>query len=44
MATVLGEKGRRIHELTSVVQKRFNFLENSGELYAKNGKKYISFF
>lgn len=26
---VLGEKGRRIRELTSVVQKRFNFPENS---------------
>ncbi|KAK9762911.1 40S ribosomal protein S3, partial [Basidiobolus ranarum] len=26
---VLGEKGRRIRELTSVVQKRFNFPENT---------------
>ncbi|KAL3619975.1 hypothetical protein CASFOL_034887 [Castilleja foliolosa] len=31
---VLGEKGRRIRELTSVVQKRFKFPENSVELYA----------
>merc|ERR1712165_6939 len=31
----LGEKGRRIRELTSVVQKRFNFPENSVELYAE---------
>merc|ERR1711861_124729 len=32
---VLGEKGRRIRELASVVQKRFNFAENSVELYAE---------
>ncbi|PHU11626.1 40S ribosomal protein S3-1 [Capsicum chinense] len=32
---VLGEKGRRIRELTSVVQKRFNFYENTVELYAE---------
>jgi small subunit ribosomal protein S3e len=32
---VLGEKGRRIRELTAVVQKRFNFPENSVELYAE---------
>merc|ERR1711936_619318 len=32
---VLGEKGRRIHELTAVVQKRFNFPEGSVELYAE---------
>lgn len=31
----LGEKGRRIRELTSVVQKRFKFPENSVELYAE---------
>uniref|UniRef100_A0A0D9X1C7 30S ribosomal protein S3, chloroplastic n=1 Tax=Leersia perrieri TaxID=77586 RepID=A0A0D9X1C7_9ORYZ len=30
-----GEKGRRIRELTSVVQKRFNFPENGVELYAE---------
>lgn len=30
-----GEKGRRIRELTSVVQKRFNFPDNSVELYAE---------
>lgn len=29
---VLGEKGRRIRELTSVVQKRFNFPEGSVEV------------
>merc|ERR1712045_416199 len=32
---VLGEKGRRIRELTAVVQKRFNFPENAVELYAE---------
>lgn len=32
---VLGEKGRRIRELTSVVQKRFNFQEGAVELYAE---------
>jgi len=32
---VLGEKGQRIRELTSVVQKRFNFPEGSVELYAE---------
>eukprot|EP01066_Platyproteum_vivax_P020981 Platyproteum_vivax@DN8943_c0_g1_i1.p1 len=32
---VLGEKGQRIRELTSLVQKRFNFAENSVELYAE---------
>jgi small subunit ribosomal protein S3e len=32
---VLGEKARRIRELTSVVQKRFNFPENSVELFAE---------
>eukprot|EP00850_Spirogloea_muscicola_P011064 SM000067S20341 [mRNA] locus=s67:441628:442725:+ [translate_table: standard] len=31
----LGDKGRRIRELTSVVQKRFNFPENTVELYAE---------
>lgn len=30
-----GEKGRRIRELTSVVQKHFKFPENSVELYAE---------
>jgi hypothetical protein len=33
--SVLGEKGRRIRELTSVVQKRFNFPEHTLELYAE---------
>merc|ERR1711860_139212 len=32
---VLGEKGRRIRELTSVVQKRFNSPEGTVELYAE---------
>merc|ERR1711869_191385 len=32
---VLGEKGRRIRELTAVVQKRFSFLPGSVELYAE---------
>jgi len=32
---VLGEKGRRIRELTSVVQKRFNFREGTVELFAE---------
>lgn len=31
----VGEKGRRIRELTSLVQKRFKFPENSVELYAE---------
>merc|ERR1712198_454674 len=32
---VLGEKGRRIKELTNAVQKRFSFPEGSVELYAE---------
>jgi len=32
---VLGEHGRRIRELTSVVQKRFEFAQGSVELYAE---------
>jgi small subunit ribosomal protein S3e len=32
---VLGEKGRRIRELTSVVQKWFQFPEGTVELYAE---------
>jgi len=32
---VLGEKGRRIRELTSIVQKRFGFPDGSVELYAE---------
>jgi len=32
---VLGEKGRRIRELTSLVQKRFGFPEDNVELYAE---------
>lgn len=33
--SVLGEKGRRIRELTAVVQKRFNFPDGAVELYAE---------
>merc|ERR1711998_292411 len=32
---VLGEKGQRIRELTSVVQKRFNFAEGAVDLFAE---------
>jgi len=32
---VLGDKGRRIRELTAVVQKRFDFPEGAVELYAE---------
>ncbi|KAJ1972135.1 40S ribosomal protein S3 [Dimargaris xerosporica] len=32
---VLGEKGRRIRELTTLIQKRFNFPENTVELFAE---------
>jgi len=32
---VLGEKGRRIRELTAVIQKKFKFPEGSVELYAE---------
>eukprot|EP00300_Choanocystis_sp_HF-7_P022480 c21773_g1_i1.p1 GENE.c21773_g1_i1~~c21773_g1_i1.p1 ORF type:complete len:215 (-),score=11.77 c21773_g1_i1:59-703(-) len=32
---VLGDKGRRIRELTAVVQKRFQFQEGEVELYAE---------
>jgi len=32
---VLGEKGQRIRELTSVVQKRFHFADGAVELYAE---------
>jgi len=35
---VLGEKGRRIRELTSLVQKRFGFAKDSVELYAERVK------
>ena len=33
--SVLGENNRRIRELTSVVQKRFNFADGAVELYAE---------
>lgn len=32
---VLGEKGRRVRELTAVVQKRFEFAPDAVELYAE---------
>eukprot|EP01098_Paradermamoeba_levis_P016757 TRINITY_DN9265_c0_g1_i1.p1 TRINITY_DN9265_c0_g1~~TRINITY_DN9265_c0_g1_i1.p1 ORF type:complete len:251 (+),score=103.72 TRINITY_DN9265_c0_g1_i1:53-754(+) len=32
---VLGEKGRRIRELTAIVQKRFNFADGTVELFAE---------
>lgn len=32
---VLGEKGRRIHELTALIQKRFKLAPGSVELYAE---------
>merc|ERR1712216_515297 len=32
---VLGEKGQRIRELTSAVQKRFGFAENTVEMFAE---------
>merc|ERR1719198_2015886 len=35
---VLGVKGRRIRELTSLVQKRFGFRENQVELFAEQIK------
>lgn len=35
---VLGEKGRRIRELTSLVQKRFGFRDGSVELFAEQVK------
>ena len=49
---VLGEKGRRIRELTAVVQKRFNFPEGSVEVghtglvlhEANHGLKGSAFF
>ena len=34
-ANVLGEKGRRIRELTTLVQRRFQMAEGSVELYAE---------
>lgn len=37
---VLGEKGRRIRELTAVVQKRFGFPEGSVEVRKLYFKKY----
>ena len=39
---VLGEKGRRIRELTSVVQKRFNFPEGTVEVTFSHSNSFIS--
>ena len=36
--TGAGEKGRRIRELTSVVQKRFKFPDGTVELYAEKAR------
>ncbi|EFC38674.1 predicted protein [Naegleria gruberi] len=36
--TVVGDNGRRMKELTSVIQKRFGFEEGKIELYAENVK------
>lgn len=33
--SILGDKGRRIRELTSVIQKRFNLTEGAVELFAE---------
>ena len=33
--SVIGDKGRRIRELTAVIQKRFNFADGSIELFAE---------
>ena len=35
----VGEKGRRIRELTSLVQKRFRFPQDSVELYVENANR-----
>jgi len=37
---VLGEKGRRIRELTALVQKRFRFPEGTVELYAEKVRRH----
>ncbi|TMS07603.1 40S ribosomal protein S3-A [Larimichthys crocea] len=41
---VLGEKGRRIRELTAVVQKRFGFPEGSVEVFKRHQMKRDSDF
>ncbi|WJZ87460.1 hypothetical protein VitviT2T_006837 [Vitis vinifera] len=38
---VLCKKGKKIRELTSVVQKRFEFLENNVELYAEKDNNKV---
>ncbi|CAN6854464.1 unnamed protein product, partial [Brassica oleracea] len=35
----IGEKGRRIRELTSLVEKRFMFSQDSVELYVENANR-----
>ena len=42
--SVLGEKGRRIRELTAVVQKRFNFPEGTVEVNRFSAVLYRIFF
>merc|ERR1712093_474917 len=39
---VLGERGRRIRELTAVVQQRFNFPDGGIELYAQWSRTVVS--
>ena len=39
---VLGNKGQRIRELTSVVQKRFNYPDGAVELYAEKVRHDLS--
>ncbi len=39
---VLGEKGRRIRELTSVVQKRFGFPDGTVEVSNMNTERFLS--
>ena len=38
---VLGNKGQRIRELTSVVQKRFNYPDGAVELYAEKVNRIV---
>lgn len=37
-ATIMGEKGRRLRELTSLVQSRYNMAEGSVEIYVESTK------
>jgi small subunit ribosomal protein S3e len=40
---VLGERGRRIRELTALVQKRFGFGQGQVELYAEKVISFLGF-